>query len=172
MNVTKIISQFEDAGSLFTSINKLLRPDEGNQAGWRVGVPGQANFTTQGNEVDLWRYHQPESKTEVVAVVRHGRLHAVASWSGIMTLSASVGDMGRTWNGNGGHCSGNRNLSVSASPTNPLKTCKLEYRCRSFYFNAKMSKCYMTLYVDSLLSSEEQGLQPRSDWDAHMHTGL
>ncbi|TPP59310.1 hypothetical protein FGIG_10670 [Fasciola gigantica] len=43
------------------------------------------------------------------------------------------------------------------------KICKLEYRCRSFYFNNKMSKCYMALYVDSLLSSEDKA-QSESDW--------
>ncbi|THD28470.1 hypothetical protein D915_000703 [Fasciola hepatica] len=77
MNVTKIISQLKKSGSIYTSLNKLLRPDEGNRAGWRVGVPGQANFTTQGNEMDLWYDNQPEDKREVVTAAIEGKLYDV-----------------------------------------------------------------------------------------------
>ncbi|TPP59312.1 hypothetical protein FGIG_10672 [Fasciola gigantica] len=78
MNLTKIISRLKRSGPMYTSINKLLRPDEGNRVGWRVGVPGQANFTTQGDEKGLWCAGQPDNIEEAVTAVIDGKLHDVS----------------------------------------------------------------------------------------------
>ncbi|TPP65094.1 hypothetical protein FGIG_04816 [Fasciola gigantica] len=124
MNLTKIISRLKRSGSMYTSTIKLLRPDEGNRAGWHVGVPGQANFTTQGDEMDLWDEQvQPDNIRKPLNVSNRCKLQCMCQW-GVLAPPAAV--------------------------------CKLEYRCRSFYFNSKLSKCYVTLYVDSLLARRKK----------------
>ncbi|THD28469.1 hypothetical protein D915_000702 [Fasciola hepatica] len=183
MNVTKIISQLKKSGSVYTSLNKLLRPDEGTRAGWRVGVPGQANFKTQGDEMDLWYYNQPEDKRDVVTAVIDGKLHDVAvgwfcysalcEWAGLGSslligsgtemfsaeFPESLNDLFFTER----QIIGCLEKTSAGTLIECAKICKLEYRCRSFNFNAKMSKCYMALYVDSLLSLGDKA-QSESDW--------
>ncbi|TPP63913.1 hypothetical protein FGIG_01310 [Fasciola gigantica] len=183
MNVTKIISWLKRSGSIYTSINKLLRPDQANRAGWRVGVPGQANFMTQGNEMDLWDDDQPEDKREVVTAVKDGKLHdvtmegfyysALCEWagrgssilvaSGIERFNAEFPESMNDLFFRERQIVGCLEKRSAVTLIECAKICKLEYRCRSFYFNAKMSKCYMALYVDSLLSLGDKA-QSESHW--------